>query len=264
MGKSFTAVEFSISGSDLRPAQMLAASPRLRRLEVGYQDGGYNRRRDRFCAEQAGVEVAIYRAEHLRLLDTWLQAQGIRLPEPLKAVYGELHRPGGRMELTLEPPGGLGAEVMASVGSPAQLVARLNPSLRLNAKPVALDQVDWAGILVAADPASLAQAQGLDEVQEAPEGALAAPPPDDLDDLLRGMPRRPPAPEAKRYRPLPRARLAELDSDRVRVRTVLGNQFEGWVVGADEQSLTIEQRVDNGFIVFPLSLDQIQSIEVYR
>jgi hypothetical protein len=287
VGNSSATIELSVSGHDLAPAQMLAANPRLRRLEVTYQDGGYNVRRNRFCAEQAGTDVATYRAEHERLMSAWLLEQGVRLPEPLQAAYNTLNAPRGQMMLVMQPPGGLGPEVMAGLGAPAELIERLNLSLRVNGQPVALDGIDWAGILVDAQPGAMARALGeevppeemaaMDEAEvvaaESAQAEAAAAAADaqpaaaasaDEDDLLRGMPKRAPKPEAKRYRETPLAQLGNLTGAPVRIRTDLGNRFEGRIVDVENRVLRIEQRVDRGLIIYPLDFEQIRSVEVYR
>lgn len=292
MGDGYASVEISVSGNDLSPTQLLAANPRLRRLELNFQDGGYNARRNRFCAEQAGSDEEQYLAQRQRLTRAWLLAQGVQLPEPLEQLYQALEAPGSQFELVLEPPGGLGAEVMAVLNSPAQLVERLNLALHLNGEPVALDQVRWSEILVEPRPEVLARMLNPD-AETLPDEQVQAPPSDldlaapalaqepelpelpaaeeapltaiaDEDDLLRGMPKRPPAPEAKRYRAVPLAQLAELTGRPVRVRTDLGNLFEGRVIEVHNQMLKIEQRIDRGVVVYPLAFEQIRAVEVYH
>ncbi|GGB99755.1 hypothetical protein GCM10011352_27470 [Marinobacterium zhoushanense] len=278
-GQSSTNIELSVTGDSFAPAQMLAANPRLRRLEVSYQDAGYNARRNKFCAKAAGVDVDTYLAEHERLMRDWLLAQGVDLPELIWDLYSGMNRPRGRATLTMEPPGGLGAEVVAGLGAPTQLIDRLNISLALNDKPLVLDSINWNEVLVeprqskavlpakmarqpevveqgdtAAEPASVELQQGIE-----PEAETS-----DLEDVLRGLPKRDPKPEPKKYRAISVTQLADAKGLPVRVRTDLGNRFEGKVVDARNGTLKIEQRVDKGLIIYPLEFDQISSVEVYR
>ncbi|WP_432697450.1 hypothetical protein ACQUQP_03605 [Marinobacterium sp. YM272] len=286
MGSSTAEIEFSVVSDDLAPARLLAANPRLRKLEVSYTDGGYNVRRNRFCAEQAGVDVETYRAEHQRLMEQWLLSVGVDLPELLWDIYSGINEPGGRFTLTMRPPGGLGAEVMAAMGAPAQLIERLNIAVRLNGQPVAINSIDWAGIQVdpvplpsaggdgdagegeagqVADAADAPEAESAPGESEEPSETVAQDTEADEDDLFRGMPQREPEPEPKRYRETALAQLGGLAGLPVRVRTDLGNKFEGKIVEVQGGStLLIEQRVDRGVITYPLEFSQIRSAEVYH
>ncbi len=286
IGNSTVELEFSVASDDLAPAQLLAANPRLRKLEVSYQDGGYNARRNRFCAEQAGVEVDAYRAEHRRLMEQWLLSAGVDLPELLWDVYMGINEPKGSLRLTIRPPGGLGPEVMAAMGAPAQLIERLNLAVRLNGQPVAINSIDWASIQVApvplpsekgaqGDEESLASAaeEVLDSVAESSDDAASEevavePEPESAveeNDLFVGMPKREPEPEPKRYQLTELSLLGSMKGEPVRVKTDLGNRFEGVIVEVQGgNTLLIEQRVDRGVITYPLEFQQIRSAEVYR
>ncbi|MBV1788961.1 hypothetical protein KQ940_12960 [Marinobacterium sp. D7] len=276
-GQSGMNIELSVTGDSFAPAQMLAANPRLRRLELSYQDAGYNARRNKFCAKAAGVDVDTYLAEHERLMRDWLLAQGVDLPELIWDLYNGINRPRGRATLTMEPPGGLGAEVMAGLGAPTQLIDRLNIGLSLNDKPLVLDSINWNEVLVEArrtlaarstspQPETVAQMNAADEQTEVDPLAASEPGADSsgLDEVLRGLPKRDPKPEPKKYRAISVAQLADVKGLPVRVRTDLGNRFEGRVVDARNGTLKIEQRVDKGLIIYPLEFDQISSVEVYR
>lgn len=279
IGSSTVELEFSVASDDLAPTQLLAANPRLRKLEVSYQDGGYNARRNRFCAEQAGVEVDAYLAEHRNLMDRSLLSVGVDLPELLWDIYSGLNEPGGRVRLTMRPPGGLGPEIMAAMGSPAEVIERLNLAVRLNDRPVAINSIDWTRIQV--DPVPLSAKKGAQQVDEdvalleevldkAVQASAADPeiepePAVEENDLFVGMPKRAPKPEKKRYRPTELSQLSALAGKPVRVKTDLGNRFEGLIVKVESgDTLLIEQRVDRGVITYPLEFQQIRSAEVYR
>lgn len=297
MGDGYASIEISVSGNDLAPAQLLAANPRLRRLEINYQDAGYNARRNRYCAEQAGTDVEQYLTEHETLANAWLLAQGVALPAPLQEIYHGLNLPQGQFGLVIDPPGGLGAEVMASLNAPAALIERLNLSVQLNGKTVALDDIRWSDMLGEPRPEVLARALSGDEADEsevseemasesesalqsaAPQSqapdltalveSVAAESAPELEsalehDLLRGMPTRRVMAEEKRYRPIPLTQVNELAGMPVRVRTDLGNLLEGRVVEVGQRTLKLEQRIDRGLMVYPLTFEQIRTIEVYR
>ncbi|KEA64944.1 hypothetical protein ADIMK_0646 [Marinobacterium lacunae] len=279
-GQSSVALELSVTGDNYAPAQILAANPRLRRIEASYQDAGYNARRNKFCAKESGVEVDQYLAEHERLMREWLLTQGVDLPELLWDLYNGMNKPRGRATITVEPPGGLGAEVMASLGSPTQLVDRLNIGVSLNDKRLAIDSIDWNSVMVepkvasaprvveresaVADVVAAAEASAAEAVVAEVEESAAESAMSDEDDILRGLPKREPKPEPKQYRSISLTQLADAQGLPVRVRTDLGNRFEGRIVDARNGTLKIEQRVDRGVIVYPLEFDQISSVEVYR
>ncbi|MBS98689.1 MAG: hypothetical protein CMI01_08430 [Oceanospirillaceae bacterium] len=288
IGRSNMDIELSVASSNLAPSQMLAANPRLQRIELEYQDGGYNIRRNRFCSEKAGVEVDAYLAEHRRLLEQMLLSQGVDLPEPVWAMYTGVNQPRGRINVVIDPPGGLGPEVMAGMSAPTELIERLNMRVRVNDQPVAIDTIDWAGIMVPPQLPDRMPEPSLKNpqlVEQAPEAATTAPDAsssegaasagvaaetgDDSveseeDDLLRGMPKRDPEPEPKRFQVTAKNQLASWEGAQVRVYTELGNALSGRMLDVKGGEIRIEQRLQRGIVIYPLNLEQIKTVEVYR
>ncbi len=270
MGNSLMQFEISVTTDNLAPAQMMAANPRLRHIEMSYQDSGYNLRRNSFCAKEAGVEVALYRQRHEALLQQWLADLGVHLPASLWSLYQGASQPRANLLFTMDPPGGLGAEVLTGSGSPQYLFERLNIGAKLNGKRVALDDVNLEQMF-----SGQALQRALEDVEATteeivPEALVEVPEPlppalESADDeLLRGMPKRKAETAAKSYKPTRLADLNAMVGRPVRIYTDLGNRMEGKLVAANGSRLRVESRVDKGLVQYPLDYAQVRRVEVYR
>lgn len=283
VGHSQMRLQISVTSEDLRAANLMAANPRLRHLSVSATDAGYNARRDRFCAGKAGVDVKVYRQQRTELTKAYLAKRGIALPEPLLAAYFDSEKPRASVDWRMDPPGGIGAEVVAGLKAPQQLFDRLNLHLKVDDKPVPLDQLNLNELLAMAasgrpQPTSpppapkvakpapapvkpknsdTAQAQASQAPSQAASGAAH--------DLFRGMPQRAmiKTPE-KSFKPTRIARLGAEIGKQVRVYTDLGRKMEGKLLSVGQGEMRIQSRVDNGVIQYPLDLKQVRSVEVYR
>lgn len=253
-------IEFSFSSGYLKPATAAAAAPRLIALRSRYQDLGFNRLRDQFCAEQSGVAVQQYRTEHLALFRQQLARLGIDLPPQLAEVYSASLDQGTRIEFALRPVGGLGAELLMRQPTPAELVAKLRPSLSLDSRPVDLAGIDWPQVFAGRSQ----RTEASPEIASNDAGRAPVEPIDEPSPAYPGLPVKPaPLPE-KAYQETGFAQLSRYIDSEIRVYTYYGRVIEGRLQDIDGDSMKILQRVDRGLAIYPIDRDKLQSIEVLR
>jgi hypothetical protein len=110
-----------------------------RRLHVGelslaYVDAGYFAKRNRFCAQQAGISAAQFVDQHMAAVQAWLATQGVEPGAEVSAAYRSLVSEGGRVSvLSLPSATESVGELLAE--NPDALMRRLNLTARRNDRP---------------------------------------------------------------------------------------------------------------------------------
>lgn len=79
-------------------------TPKLASLNAILQDDGYNTRRNNYCAAKAGKPINEYIADHVRLVNERLRANGVNLGPGLIAAYQRYLTENGTLTLTANPP----------------------------------------------------------------------------------------------------------------------------------------------------------------
>ncbi|MET4000984.1 hypothetical protein [Marinobacterium sp. MBR-109] len=275
LGETRMEMALSADPNQLRNPMIASGNARLETLSFNYADRGYNQRRDRFCAAEAGIKPAEYRQQHRHLFVQWLNASGVELPDSLLAAYFDLQQPDADMAFSLRPVGGVGAaEVMMQ--DPMTLLQSLNLQFSINDKPLVLDGIDWSELMtglamagnpgrtdsvsaaepeegmVAAASEAEAEASAGSEASQVAESVAAA------EQRVRAQP------VSKRYQPTPLAELPAYLGAPVRIFTYFGNDVEGQLVHADGQGIRVMQRLKQGVAEYPLDNDRIQQAEVWR
>lgn len=267
MAETRMEMAFSADPGQLKNPMMASGNARLETLSFSYKDQGYNQRRDRFCASEANVKPAEYQQQHQVLFEQWLNSNNIELPPSLLAAYSELQGPGADMALSMRPVGGVGAaEVMMQ--EPMVLLQSLNIQFSINDKPLALDTIDWPGLMSGLAAAGSSKDIGRSGPTE-PETVVAATLPEEAGseiekNALSGNKPQREQPIRKRFRVTPLAELPEYLGAQVRIFTYFGNDVEGVLTHAGATSIRVEQRLQQGLAEFPLDHDRIQQAEVWR
>jgi hypothetical protein len=73
-------------------------------VSVGYLDGGYLAKRNRFCAQQAGIAPAQFVDQHLSAVAAFLSNRGVQPGPQVEAIYRSLVAEGGRVSVLSLPP----------------------------------------------------------------------------------------------------------------------------------------------------------------
>lgn len=270
MAETRIEMAFSADPNQLQNPMMASGNARLETLSISYRDRGYNQRRDRFCAAESGVKPAEYQQQHRQMLTQWLEASGVVLPETLLAAYFDLQQPGAGLAMSMRPVGGVGAaELMMQ--DPMSLLQSLNLQFSVNDKPLSLDGVQWPDLMtslaMAGNPGRSAPSSDsgmpTEQVAEA-EQAQAASASDQPAVVAAPAPAPRPEPVRKRYQTTPLAELPAYLGAQVRIFTYFGNDVEGQLVHADQNSVRVLQRLKQGMAEYPLDYERIQQAEVWR
>jgi hypothetical protein len=103
-------------------------------LAVGYTDGGYFTKRNRFCAQQAGISAGQYIDQHMAAVDAFLAERGVQPSTEIDAVYRSLVTDGGRVSALSLPAAASSLGQLLSE-SPDVMTRQLNLTARRNDGP---------------------------------------------------------------------------------------------------------------------------------
>lgn len=117
-------------------ALTLAGWPKLHVavLTAEYVDGGYLAKRNRFCAQQAGVNPAAFVDQHIDAIKSYLDGLGVQTTVGVESIYRDLVTSGGRMSVQSLPNPGFTLDALSSA-APDALVRQLNLTTRHNDAP---------------------------------------------------------------------------------------------------------------------------------
>jgi len=103
-------------------------------VSVGYLDGGYLLKRNRFCAQQAGISPAQFVDQHLSAVASFLSDRGVQPGAQVEAIYRSLITEGGRVSVLSLPPAA--SSIGQLLGETADVMTRqLNLTARRNDAP---------------------------------------------------------------------------------------------------------------------------------
>lgn len=103
-------------------------------VSVGYLDGGYLVKRNRFCAQQAGISPAQFVDQHLSAVASFLSDRGVQPGAQVEAIYRSLVTEGGRVSVLSLPPAA--SSIGQLLGETADVMTRqLNLTARRNDTP---------------------------------------------------------------------------------------------------------------------------------
>ena len=103
-------------------------------VSVGYLDGGYLVKRNRFCAQQAGISPAQFVDQHLSAVAAFLSDRGVQPGVQVEAIYRSLVTEGGRVSVLSLPAAA--SSIGQLLGETADVMTRqLNLTARRNDTP---------------------------------------------------------------------------------------------------------------------------------
>jgi hypothetical protein len=103
-------------------------------LTLAYVDNGYLGKRNRFCAQQAGISPAQFVDQHMSAATAFLRDRGVQLSAPVEALYRSLVADGGRVSiLSLPPAASTVGQLLAD--TPDMMTRQLNLTARRNDAP---------------------------------------------------------------------------------------------------------------------------------
>ena len=141
--KADMTMEIQIATDSLNIQTAMFSQPKLQRFEMRYKDGGYNVRRNKFCAELNKEPVEQYRENYAALLNQRLKYEGWVIPEPLFDAIDSLNDPRASAYVRIDIPQGFGTQSMVMIQGPSDLLNMLSPYMELGGKAVSLDGLDW-------------------------------------------------------------------------------------------------------------------------
>lgn len=282
-------VDLSTGTNELSAQALALAQPTLQRVTLDYSDLGYNARRNNFCAKESGMAPDEFPTHHGALLQAELKRYGWSIPDKLIDAYADMQSPQAVVQVTAEPPPGFGAESLGTLSSPEQLLDLFNLRVSVNGAGQDLSGIRWSlgdeetvaqTASGAEGSASLADSSIAGATSEAGEAEpdlvveLEAPQPEhqapvvtitdpDVVEVMPGIVVKTKEAE-KTFKRTPVSQAHAYPGKPVRLRTYFGRQIEGTLVRVSNGTLEVEQRLDRGVAVFPISADKVSELSVYR
>ncbi|HEY2397278.1 MAG TPA: hypothetical protein VGH81_15055 [Rudaea sp.] len=139
-------------------------------LSLGYADGGYLAKRNRFCAQQAGMRPAQFIDQHLTAVATFLAERGVQPGAATESIYRSLVAEGGRVNVLSLPP------AASSIGqllgeTPDVMTRQLNLTARRNDAPPVMVRL---GFIATSDVQASASTAAVDAAPAASATAVVA------------------------------------------------------------------------------------------
>ena len=151
-------------------------------LSLGYADGGYLAKRNRFCAQQAGMSPAPFVDQPLKAVAAFLAERGVQPGAATESIYRSLVAEGGRVNVLSLPPaassiGQLLAETPDVMTRQLNLTARRNdaPPVMVRLGFVATGDAQTATATAAAETAPAGSTNATVAAPSAPASASPAP-----------------------------------------------------------------------------------------
>ncbi len=262
------------------PLEQFAAGPTaIPKMEIGYQDLGWYKRRNSFCARQNESTAEVYVEQNLALLGSQL---GGELPENVATAYRTFLLKGGRVDLSVTPTSTITPDSIAYY-QPAELVQALGLQLKINNTSIALNDIAWhtegeaplaglvsneAGSLLGEVMAEAAKSEGGEA--PAPDAAGSS----EFDDRLPPSWRITPEewrarqdtnrPRRSRFQPLAFASVEEALHKRIRVFSHDGRVREGRLAAVAGDAIQISLARHGGSLTFWVNANDINRLEVYQ
>lgn len=260
-----------VASETLNMQSIVFAQPQLKHIEARYFDRGYNKKRNKFCANLNKEPVKSYRERYKGLLSKRLAYEGWKIPDELFNAFEGLNNPGSSLYLRVDVPKGFGLQSMAMIQTPSDLVRELNPYVEFSKKYVALDGLEWSE----PDPEGERLLRELMQSQEPTELVLGeevekAAEPEEKQEITPAviMYQRPKPKKAveKSFKKIAVAELGAHIGKSVILYTYFGQKVEGRLVAVTDKVITVEHRVvsGRGTATYPMAYDKIQSAQLYH
>jgi hypothetical protein len=280
-GVMTTRYEMDVRTSD--PGHLLeAADPaqRVTGVRLLFEDHGFIAARNRWCAEEAGVDADEFQRRHLSTVRRVLEVYGVRMSPETETVYQAFARDGGRLAIEVDLPDSFDAQRFSTL-SPENQWALLGARIRHGeaaAAPMTMDFVKprplprayagsvWDLLARAEDTTEVAEVSPLGVLGERvraltrEEGQA-----DPLADTGPVLPEPPKPVEPERIElTLDTASLSGAIGRRVEVVTVNGQRQVGELIAVGDKTITIKRQVSGGRADLDFERERIKSAAIVR
>ncbi|MGH1441054.1 MAG: hypothetical protein ACRBBR_13135 [Cellvibrionaceae bacterium] len=264
-------VEVAVTSDDLNVQTLMFAQPQLKKVEMRYQDRGYNNRRMAFCAKETNLSAQQYRENYRTELQENLTLQGWVIPNDLFSALDKMNSPRGSAYMRIDLPQGFGPQSLSMVQSPSDLLTVLNPYVEFNGQPVQLDGLRWE----MPDPKNLKRAKVLEQTDTIAEDGLESSPDEatpqgksNLEQYEIAAQNRPSFTKkpAVSYKEISLSGINKHIGQKIQLRTYFGRRVEGELIAVSSSEIKVEHRLvdGRGTAIYPIAKNKIESIKLYH
>ncbi len=280
-GVMTTRYEMDVRTSD--PGHLLESNDptqRVSAVRLVFEDHGFIAARNRWCAEEAGVDADEFQRRHLSTVRRVLEVYGVRMSPETETVYQAFARDGGRLAIEVELPDSFDAQRFSTLSAENQwalLGARIRHG-EAAATPMTMEFVKprplprayagsvWDLLARAEDSTEVAEVSPLGVLGERvraltrEEGQA-----DPLADSGPVLPEPPKPVEPERIElTLDTASLSGAIGRRVEVVTVNGQRQVGELIAVGDKTITIKRQVSGGRADLDFQRERIKSAAIVR
>lgn len=240
-------VQTRLDLNQMKSAGLQPTEPEISKLEIEYNDTGYYKLRNRYCAEQNGGSIEQYVDANTAQLTAEL---GAVFPKKVVDDYRQFLTTGGRFTASLNP-----AESTLLSGlefyETADILDILGMEVVINGSNVDFSQIEWnvsAGKTTTRknDTANVRGGRSSN-----PTAARVSPP------AKAG------SAKTREYRKVRKSQLSRYIGKNIQVETSIGKRRQGQLESVDDERIRILMRFGNGEFSFPVKLEDILQAKVY-
>ena len=274
--KADMTMQVKIATDSLNVQTAMFSQPKLQRLEMRYNDTGYNVRRNKLCAALNDESVELYREKYAALLGQRLKYEGWQIPQPLFEAIDGLNAPRASAYVRIDIPQGFGPQSMVMIQGPNDLLSMLSPYMEFGGKAVSLDGLDWEMLDPAEQRIELSKLKALQGDDENTELATA----DATDGEEVGA-----VDETVKEQPVAKPKFVESTPNRgesfkvvelsvlpryigqpVVLYTYFGRKIEGKLLSVNNSEVTVLHRVidGRGTATYPIARNKIETVMLFH
>lgn len=220
--------------------------PSVSELLVNYNDTGYYKLRNNFCAQQSGSTVAEYVEANIKGLSSELE---VVFPEETVDAYRQFMTNGGTFKVSMNPSEETDFNSL-QLYQAADVMRMLAMDITINGVQTDLDKIQWKKQASGKPKEEVLSKNSQRQISKS-EPAMKSPPGDEASN------------RTAKYKEVNKSQLKKYIGQYVRLDTEGGKRREGVLESVDGKSIRIRVRMRGGDFSFPVNADDITRARVY-
>ncbi len=243
---SFT-IQTRLDLNQMKSAGLQPAEPEISKLAFEYNDTGYHKLRNKYCAQQNGSSIEHYIDANIVQLATEL---GAVFPEKTMDNYRQFMTSGGRFTVSLNPAEPTLLSGLAFYNT-ADIPDILGMEIVINGTNVDFSQIEWDATAGKTTARKNNTPSVRGERLSNPVITRVSPP------------AKPDSATIRKYRKVRKSQLSRYIGKNIQVETSIGKRRQGQLESVDDERIRILMKFGSGEFTFPVKLEDIIQAKVY-
>ncbi len=233
--------------NQMKSAGLQSAEPEISKLKIEYNDTGYHKLRNQYCAQQNGGSIEQYIDANIVQLAAEF---GAVFPKKTMDDYRRFMTSGGRFTVSLNP-----AESTLLSGlefyETADILDILGMEIVINGSNVDFSQIEWDATAGKTTTRKNDRSNVIGGRSSTPSVTRVSPP------AKSG------SAKTREYRKVRKSQLSRYVGKNIQVETSIGKRRQGQLESVDDERIRILMKFGNGEFSFPVKLEDILQAKVY-